>query len=472
VIGAIPEAKEEGLEQFCEFIEDCEFPDLSCKILQLLGSEGPRTPNPAKYIRFIFNRVILETAVVRAAAVSSLAAFGVAVPALLHNIIVLLKRCLNDNDDEVRDRVIYHLQVLQSAEIKTAEELMSIDLHAPLPVLEASLQAYITASPKVPFNVKKHLVEVPEEPVSAAAGGKDKAERKEAGDDSLGGLTAASAGVGAGAVVGGGAARVVNPYLEVFSMIPEFGNLGPLFRSTQPVQLTEEESEYQVNYVKHIYPRHVIFQFNVTNNMEDQQLENVSVAMNLQHTSGWEEELLVPEAKIAHGVAGACFVCLQRPDSSFSSGTIPNELKFEVREVDNPGGDTTEDSYQLEDVEVAEKDFVSAAEPMGLIEFKRQWEALGEAHEQVKKYSLGLDSLQAAVDAVIGLLGLSACEDSASVPDDKRSHAVNLHGTFIGDIPVLCRAGFMLDQKHGVSLKIAVRSTDANVAALLSQCIR
>ncbi len=42
VIGAIQEAKEEGLEHFCEFIEDCEFPDLSVKILHLLGEEGPK----------------------------------------------------------------------------------------------------------------------------------------------------------------------------------------------------------------------------------------------------------------------------------------------------------------------------------------------------------------------------------------------------------------------------------------------
>ena len=55
-----------GLAHLCEFIEDCEHTVLATKILHLLGREGPRTPTPSKYIRFIYNRVILENAAVRA----------------------------------------------------------------------------------------------------------------------------------------------------------------------------------------------------------------------------------------------------------------------------------------------------------------------------------------------------------------------------------------------------------------------
>jgi coatomer protein complex subunit gamma len=55
-----------GLAHLCEFIEDCEHTSLSTRILHLLGREGPRTTTPAKYIRYIYNRVILENAPVRA----------------------------------------------------------------------------------------------------------------------------------------------------------------------------------------------------------------------------------------------------------------------------------------------------------------------------------------------------------------------------------------------------------------------
>lgn len=82
-------------------VQDCEFTYLSTQILHLLGAEGPKTKEPAKYIRYIYNRIILENATVRAAAVTSLAKFGAAVPDLQPRIEVLLRRALHDNDDEV-----------------------------------------------------------------------------------------------------------------------------------------------------------------------------------------------------------------------------------------------------------------------------------------------------------------------------------------------------------------------------------
>jgi coatomer protein complex subunit gamma len=101
LIRDIPDAKESGLFHLCEFIEDCEFTYLSTQILHFLGNEGPKTSDPSKYIRYIYNRVILENATVRASAVSTLAKFGALVDSLKPRIFVLLRRCLFDGDDEV-----------------------------------------------------------------------------------------------------------------------------------------------------------------------------------------------------------------------------------------------------------------------------------------------------------------------------------------------------------------------------------
>lgn len=92
----------EGLLYHC--LVNCVFPYnfvLGWQILHLLGNEGPKTADPSKYIRYIYNRVILENATVRASAVSALAKFGVVVESLRPRILVLLRRCLYDNDDEV-----------------------------------------------------------------------------------------------------------------------------------------------------------------------------------------------------------------------------------------------------------------------------------------------------------------------------------------------------------------------------------
>ncbi len=94
MIKYISECKEQALSHLCEFIEDCEFTKLSVRILHLLGVEGPKTPQPAKYIRYIYNRVVLENAIVRAAAVSSMGKFGVNVEdaSVQKSIKVLLSR--------------------------------------------------------------------------------------------------------------------------------------------------------------------------------------------------------------------------------------------------------------------------------------------------------------------------------------------------------------------------------------------
>jgi coatomer protein complex subunit gamma len=46
------------------------------RILHLIGEEAHNTPSPTKYIRYIYNRIILENATVRAAALSALAKIG------------------------------------------------------------------------------------------------------------------------------------------------------------------------------------------------------------------------------------------------------------------------------------------------------------------------------------------------------------------------------------------------------------
>lgn len=48
-----------------------------------------------------------------------------------------------------------------------------------------------------------------------------------------------------------------------------------LVQSSAPVELTEAETEYAVNVVKHVYDGHVVFQYNCTNTIPEQLLENV-----------------------------------------------------------------------------------------------------------------------------------------------------------------------------------------------------
>ena len=72
-------------------------------------------------------------------------------------------------------------------------------------------------------------------------------------------------------------AQVLHAVLQV----PQLSGFGDCFKSSQPIQLTEEETEYMVVVVKHVFDEHVVFQFNCTNTVKEQILEGVSITMDL-----------------------------------------------------------------------------------------------------------------------------------------------------------------------------------------------
>jgi len=123
-----PAQRENALLILAEHIEDCEHPHIQTKIISFLAQEGPKALNPSIYIRFIYNRINLERAMIRAAAVSALAAFANGVESLKHPILQLLKRCLDDSDDEVRERAYFYIVLLE----KELEETVLDDGNASL----------------------------------------------------------------------------------------------------------------------------------------------------------------------------------------------------------------------------------------------------------------------------------------------------------------------------------------------------
>uniref|UniRef100_A0A915IAW2 Clathrin/coatomer adaptor adaptin-like N-terminal domain-containing protein n=1 Tax=Romanomermis culicivorax TaxID=13658 RepID=A0A915IAW2_ROMCU len=161
-----PDAKEAGLSYLCEFIEDCEHFVLATKILHLFGREGSRTAGAKKYIRYIYNRVILENAQVRAAAVSALAKFGAYNEILRPNICVLLTRCLLDSDDEVRDRATFYLTVLLSNNALYVNQYILEGLQVSVVGLEKALQLYCAEPQPKPFDLKS--VPLAAQPITAS----------------------------------------------------------------------------------------------------------------------------------------------------------------------------------------------------------------------------------------------------------------------------------------------------------------
>ncbi|XP_071691790.1 coatomer subunit gamma-like [Rutidosis leptorrhynchoides] len=456
IIRDIPDAKESGLLHLCEFIEDCEFTYLSTQILHFLGIEGPKTSDPSKFIRYIYNRVPLENPTVRASAVSTLAKFGATVDSLKPRIFILLRRCLYDNDDEVRDRATLYLNTIggDGSVVETDKEVKeflfgSFDL--PLANLETSLKNYEPS--EEPFSIRSVSREVKSQPFA----------EKKAAAKKPSGLGAPPAGP----------TSTVDSCEKLLLSIPEFSTFGHLFKSSAPVELTEAETEYAVNVVKHIFDKHIVFQYNCTNTIPEQLLEDVTIVVDASEAEEFEELVTKPLKSLPYDTPGQTFVAFEKPEGVSAVGKFSNVLRFIVKEVDPSTGEAeeegVEDEYQLEEFEVVSADYMLK---VGVSNFRNAWENLGEGFERVDEYGLGpRDSLKEAVSAVINLLGMQPCEGTEVVAANSRSHTCLLSGVYIGNVKVLVRLSFGVDSAKEVAMKLAVRSEDESVSDAIHELV-
>jgi len=264
LIKYVPEAKEDALTHLCEFIEDCEFSKLAVRILHLLGTEGPKSTKPSRYIRSIYNRVVLENAVVRAAAVTALSKFGTGQQdgELRQSVRVLLERCLDDVDDEVRDRAALSLRLMSEDE-ETAIRFLRNDSMFSLPTLEYQLASYVSSDSKDTFSQPFDLSKIPIVSKEQA----DAEDRTKKLTSSTPTLKAPSTGPkpasrgGAEAVTT--AAAAAQQYAQQLQAVPELAAYGGVLKSSAEIELTESETEYVVTAIKHIFHEHFVIQFNV-----------------------------------------------------------------------------------------------------------------------------------------------------------------------------------------------------------------
>ncbi|EGN93172.1 hypothetical protein SERLA73DRAFT_116318 [Serpula lacrymans var. lacrymans S7.3] len=463
MIKFIGECKEQALSHLCEFIEDCEFTKLSVRILHLLGAEGPKAPQPTKYIRFIYNRVVLENATVRAAAVSSLAKFGVnAVDAgLRRSIGVLLNRCLDDVDDEVRDRAAMFLRVLKEATL--ADAYIKEESVFSLAALESKLVAYVNDPDAIqtPFDATS----IPK--ISRAQLAADATR-----PSTLDTIAVPSAKKTSASPPPPTAAETQSAYLQQLSEVPELASYGPVLNSsTKPVQLTETETEYQVTCVKHIFKEHVVFQFNVSNTLPDTVLEQVSVIMQPQTDSGLTEDFIIPVPSLASSTSPSIvYVSFTRDTpEEYTTASFQCILKFISKELDPSTGEPEEegyeDEYQLEEVELsAGGDYIIPSYST----FSAEWDRLRSGATATETFSLGsMDSLKAACDSIIEVLNMEAL-GGTETPSSSSVHTMQLSGLVTGGggkVLVRCRMTFA--KGTGVTLELGVRAEKENACNLV-----
>lgn len=497
LIKFVPEAKEDALAHLCEFIEDCEFTKLAVRILHLLGQEGPTTSMPTKYIRYIYNRVVLENAVVRASAVSALAKFGVGQSdaEVKRSVSVLLTRCLDDVDDEVRDRAALALRLMEEDDAM-AKRFITNDNTYTLAHFESQLISYVTADDKSIFDTAFDMESVPTISKEQAYA-EDRTKKLTAITPTVKApkVTKAAPSSGEAAAT---ATAVAQKYIQQLQAIPEINPYGAPLKSSSIVELTESETEYVVSVIKHIFNEHVVLQYDIKNTLEDTVLEGVSVVATPSDEEELEEDFIIPAPALKTNEPGTVYVSFRRVNGagSIAVSTFTNVLKFTTKEIDPTTGEPEEigydDEYQVEDVDLSGADYVV---PAFAGNFSHVWEQVGAAGEEAEA-TLALENVKTIVGAsrllIIRALqnivnhGVLTCRTDATeqlakalslqplegtdMPVNNTTHTLKLYGKTVTGGRTAANVR-MAASKSGVTCKVTIRAEEEGFASIILSAI-
>jgi coatomer subunit gamma len=389
LIKFVPDSKEDALAHLCEFIEDCEFTKLAVRILHLLGVEGPKTSQPTKYIRYIYNRVVLENAIVRAAAVTALAKFGVGQkdPEVKRSVQVLLTRCLDDVDDEVRDRAALNLR-LMSEDDEMAVKFVKNDSMFSLPYFEHQLVMYVTSDDQSTFESAFDISKIPVV-TREQADAEDRTKKLTASTPSLKPpKVSATKAAPTGAEAAASATAAAQQYAQELMNIPEMKEFGSVLKSSSVVELTEAETEYVVKVIKHIFKEHIVLQYDITNTLDSVVLEDVSVLAGPSDEEELEEVFIIEAERLTQNEPGKVYVAFKKVggEDSLPVVSFTNTLKFTSKEIDpstnEPEESGYDDEYEVAEFELAGSDYVI---PTYASNFAHLWEQVGASGEEAEE---------------------------------------------------------------------------------------
>ena len=326
----------------------------------------------------------------RAAAVTALAKFGVAQkdPEVKRSVHVLLNRCLDDTDDEVRDRAALNLR-LMAEEDEIAMRFVRNDSMFSLPVLEHQLVMYVTNDSRDTFKTPFDLSNVPVV-TREQADAEDRTKKINAAMPTIKApiakpTTAEKEGTLNAA---GNVAATTQKYQQQLQQIPEIAAYGTLLKSSSEVPLTESETEYVVHATKHVFKSAVVLQYNIRNTLPDTVLTDVSMAVapSDEEEAQLEEDFIIPVPKLETDKPGTAYVAFKTTaEKKFAATSFTNILRFTTKEIDPSTGEPEdtgyEDEYQIEDLELNGADYIT---PAFAGSFDEVWEAL-EAGEEASE---------------------------------------------------------------------------------------
>ena len=397
-----------------ESIFDCQYDVLKIKILNLLGKESDLINNKTKLIRYIYNQIILETPMVRASAISALGEIGFKEKHLRNIIISLIENCLSDDDNEVRERAFMVSKALKAVqeEKKEDEQLVNFvfpkKVKNPSPIDELNIDIIQTVLNTEKENLLKsdnicqelfNILNDTEKISEILIKEKEKTKKKEKKEKKKN--------------VDIEEEKEISSDDYSLTMFSKIYGVPKIF--TPYKKLTDQSAEYLTKYRKIIHDKIVVLDLEITNTIEFQIINDVSIEVDNLTSNGFDFDKteIIPIKSLKTNETGHLyFKLLKEKDSVYSNCSFNCTLKFDLQELDvkgNPHGIAVKETYKLDKmVEVSYADYYMKNKKINVDNFSQYWEqALNSGYEKVEeKMGLPYNSIKNAGIKFSEIIGL------------------------------------------------------------------
>lgn len=419
----IPSAQQDSLLHLCEYIEDCESDQLCVQILLFLGQRIPQATHPEKYVRFLYNRVILEAPRVRAAAVDALARCGMQCDSLSQDILTVMKCAKQDGEDEVRQRIILYSTALEHNKLADL-------LEPPFPYSVDHLMETLEVSIEegTPFQLEGVLLK------NEYTG--QKKSKEETNEVEI-------------APVSSSTEAVRSIMAEV---VPD---LGPSLRVTPPELLTDKEAEYPVEVIKHIFGHHIVLEFRMTNTIPGQVLENIEAELSMPSCGLLELAALTIPDLHSNEQKSSYSIFESGPDLSTAPETAKIKITFKFMVKDEGDDIGYSDEYEVQSFGIDARDYLQGQVVSG---FMQVWETL-PGEQTIYSDLTDVKNFGQATELLSSRLGMMVCPVQEESRASYKFQNLYLSGKYLNQHLVLVRAKMGFDQNTNVfKVQIKARS--------------
>ena len=411
-----------------EIIPDCQYEVVKIKILNLLGNECQSITNPGKLVRYIYNQIILESPMVRASAISALGEIAFKEISLRKTIINLIKKSFNDIDSEVRERAFFYYKAVtqlkdnneeeneENNTEKTNENNNIVDFIFPskkkgnnplnndldIDIIQTilknekdnllgsddianELKGILNNPEKISQILIKNKMNEPKKTDKKNI--KEEEENKTEEDDYKKTMFRKLYGN----------PKIITPYKK----------------------LTDQTAEYFTKYSKIIHEQIVVLDFEITNTIELQSINNVSLDIEDSQNSGFDfnKTEIIEIKSLNTNQTGHLYLKLSKePNIVYSSCSFHIILKFDLQELDvkgNPHGIPVKETYKIDKlIEISYADYYIPNSKVNLENFSEFWQMAEKSKykREEEKISLPYNNIKSATknfSEIIGLLPIN-----------------------------------------------------------------